>query len=197
MKINLLLYLQFFYRKLLSIFAFQSVSKRLNNIFKAKKPPGVTPKPATSKQAKKDASNSQSDVSKDTDDVTQDDMYDVVDESQIYPGHPSKFPSPKSSPKQQVVRPILHVPPTSHTASKSNPLSADQKQFYDLTCKELVDRLKRCHMVALAGICEREYFDGSFFKNISDKELKNDFKLSSIDIVKFRRMRDENWVVNE
>lgn len=103
-------------------------------------------------------------------------------------------PGQKSAPKQQLVRPMIHVPPTDRTVK---PVTKLVKPFYGLSSYELVERLKCCHMVSLAGICEREHFDGSFFKNVSDSELRKDFKLSPLDIVKFKKMKDENWVVNE
>lgn len=100
-------------------------------------------------------------------------------------------PGQKRTPKQQLVRPMIHVPPTDRTVKPV------RKPFYDLNCHELVERLKCCHMISLAGICEREHFDGCFFKNVSDSELKKDFKLPHLDVVKLKKMKDENWVVNE
>lgn len=129
--------------------------------------------------------------------IEPEDAYDEVEDMKLDPSPTTKSPlTHKTRPKQQIVKPTVFVKPTSKSTDQCA-TETSRKPFFDLNYRELVERLMRCHMVTLAGICEREHFDGSFFKNISDSELKKDFKLSNIDIVKLKKMRDENWVVSE
>ena len=128
-------------------------------------------------------------------------LYDEVDELKLGPSPRPAVMSPPayiSDMKHQLKlnKPIGHVKPTS-VPSDTSPAVKDQKQFQELSYRELVERLKLCHMVSLAGICQREHLDGSFFNNISDVDLTKEFNMSAIDLVKFKKMRDENWVVNE
>ncbi|XP_052776405.1 uncharacterized protein LOC128214148 isoform X2 [Mya arenaria] len=119
-------------------------------------------------------------------------VYDVVDEATL-----GRFRDPGFAASQQVnkVRPIAAVQP-----QNSNPMSpthSDHKSFVDLSCSEVVSRLKKCKLNTLAVICEKDKLDGSFFKFISDTELAKDLKLGKLDVLKLKKMRDENWVLLE
>lgn len=126
---------------------------------------------------------------------TPEDVYDEVEDSKLDPTLNAKpFPAQKANRKRQDGRPVLAVPPTSQSSSDRPPTTKNQKLFSELTNRELVERLTQCHMAGLAEMCEKNRLDGGFFKNVSDAELKKDFKLSVIDFLKLKQMRDENWV---
>ncbi|KAH3693894.1 uncharacterized protein LOC127862607 isoform X2 [Dreissena polymorpha] len=92
-----------------------------------------------------------------------------------------------------VVKPMAPSCPTSMTDTPKDQL----KLFLELNCNELVERLQLCRMQDMADACETEGLDGSFFANMDNESLIQVFKLNTMTLLKFKKMRDENWVPNE
>jgi len=125
-----------------------------------------------------------------------DTVYDEVEDEQQQTTHANKtiYKAPFAS--KNASRPIATVSPAQHMTQSGPGSSAKSKSFTELTSEELVDRLEQCGLMGIAEQCRKNTFDGSFFKTVEDKDLKNHFGLGKIDILKFKKMRDENWVVS-
>lgn len=86
---------------------------------------------------------------------------------------------------------------TYHMTALKQALAARQpevKDFAELTCTEIYDRLVLCSMKEVADICRDEKLDGAYFNDITDEVLsKEPFNLNSFKLDKFRKIQN-NWV---
>ncbi|XP_021357226.1 uncharacterized protein LOC110452841 isoform X2 [Mizuhopecten yessoensis] len=70
-------------------------------------------------------------------------------------------------------------------------------KFSTLDTSDLADYLRRCNLNAMADCVEEEQLNGSFFLDTTDEDLKSIFGLNQIQIMKFKKMRDEGWEPNK
>ncbi|XP_052257762.1 uncharacterized protein LOC127862608 isoform X2 [Dreissena polymorpha] len=106
---------------------------------------------------------------------------------------PSSKVVPPTVSRTAVVKPMTPYSPAAVTDTPKEQL----KSFLELNCNELVERLQLCRMLDMAKACETEGLDGSFFANMDNESLIQVFKLNTMTLLKFKKMRDENWVPNE
>lgn len=71
-----------------------------------------------------------------------------------------------------------------------------QVWFEALTSADLYKFLTEMKLGKMAISCRDNSLDGSFFRTISDQELENEFQLSRIQLLKFRKLQKERWVPN-
>ncbi|XP_052257644.1 uncharacterized protein LOC127862522 isoform X2 [Dreissena polymorpha] len=119
------------------------------------------------------------------------DDYNDIGDLELYPE--VKVSSTKLPPKTAVVKPMT----SASTGDFLSPASADQKCFKQLSCDELVKRLRQCALLELAQMCENDRLDGSFFESLDDHTLTTVFNLKSVNLLKFKKMRDSNWLPSD
>lgn len=83
---------------------------------------------------------------------------------------------------------------TAHSKDKPSP-AANRKQFIELNCDEVAERLRKCGLSDIAVMCEEDKtINGEFFQNLNEEDLKKYFNISGLRLAKFLQMRDSNWV---
>lgn len=127
------------------------------------------------------------------------------DHDYIYPEAPKKsIKLNKKPPNPNINRPL---PLTPHQVAQENiPIGkvlphcsnskqrTSQVQFTSLSVNELADIFEKCELRDLAELCRSEILDGAFFDGLSDEDLmKNPFNLSSINLIKYKRIKS-GWI---
>ncbi|XP_069127086.1 uncharacterized protein [Argopecten irradians] len=81
-------------------------------------------------------------------------------------------------------------------SGKSTQHMSPLQRFASLNTCDLVEYLRRCGLNKMAEIVKEEGLDGQFFISVNEEDLKNTFGLNSIQLVKFKQMRDSGWEPN-
>ncbi|XP_060070357.1 uncharacterized protein LOC132550329 [Ylistrum balloti] len=87
-------------------------------------------------------------------------------------------------------------PSTPQTVDQSQSKSDSRKWFEKLGSNDLYRHFTNIKLDKLAIWCRDEGLNGSFFNNLTDENLQKNFKLSPIQILKFRRFQNDGWMPN-
>ncbi|XP_021341082.1 uncharacterized protein LOC110442013 isoform X2 [Mizuhopecten yessoensis] len=82
----------------------------------------------------------------------------------------------------------------SRRTSSDTVTETHRERFASLTSMDMYNCLLKINMVDMAKCCLDNGFNGVFFNSVTDEQLKTDFNLSPIQVMKFRRFQNKGWL---